>query len=591
MTGETMFSVVVPTYNRRALLRSTIDGIVATRRPWPCELIVVDDGSTDGTYEMLSDLRLPMDLRGVRQRNAGAAAARNHGARLAAGRYLLFLDDDMVADRELLVEHARSLGDGADAVVGDIPMYPDLPRTVLTRGVARWADRRRERLDRDGGRLTVADFLTGQLSVRAARFAQIRGFDEALTAGGSFGGEDTDLLFRMRQADIRLAYNGAAISYQRYIVTPRQNLRQWREAGRNDAALSRKHPGIGRTLWGQHQGNAVAGRLTRAAARLPAAPFRPLRTLVLGRVGAGRVDPGTEWAYARLRDIGYWAGVRAGGGIERHGLPPVRILAYHAVDVLEDPVIGRWTVTPDAFEQHMTSLLERGFTFVDADRVIAHLDGGAPLPDRGVLLTFDDGYQSLVEHAAPILARMRIPAVVCVVSSQLGGHNVWDAGAGAARLPLLTAAQLHTLSEAGWEIAAHTHSHPHLTSLHGSALRDELARPRDTLAALGLRPPRLLAYPHGEHDFRVRVYARRAGYRAGLALRGADPASAGTGRFALPRVEVLRDMSADDLCARLTHLEPPSAPELGRELKAAVRLALDGVPRQRRAALDLAVSE
>jgi peptidoglycan/xylan/chitin deacetylase (PgdA/CDA1 family)/GT2 family glycosyltransferase len=572
---EIVFSVIVPTFNRRDVLLAGIESIVAAQRPWPCELIVVDDGSTDGTQEALAGLRLPLDFHPLRQDNAGAAAARNHGARTAKGRYLLFLDDDMTADPRLLVEHERSLAAGADAVVGDIPLHPDLPRTVLTRGVARWTVQRRRRLEREPGRLTVSDFLTGQLSVRAAGFTAIQGFDERLTEGGSFGGEDTDLLFRLRNAQLRLEYNGAAVSYQRYIVTPEQNVRQWWEAGRTDAVLSRKHPSLGPMLWEQHRGDSIVGRLVRAASVLPAPVLRPVRTLVTRRVRTGRMDLLTEWTYARMRDVSYWDGARTGGGLLRHG-PGVRILAYHAVEKVDDPVIGRWSVDPAAFEQHLTTLLESGCTFIDADRLIARLDAGTELPERSVLLTFDDGYQSLVQHAAPILARLGIPAVVCVVTGQLGGHNAWDAAAGAVELPLLTGEQLTALSRAGWEVAAHTHSHAHLGTLPAAELREELTRPRTALTQLGLPAPRLLAYPHGEQDFRVRREVRRAGYRAALAL------DSRCDRYAIPRIEVRSGMTGDQVRDLVTNPARPAPAEIGRELKAAVRFAMDGVPLQRR---------
>ncbi|MEU7902855.1 glycosyltransferase [Actinoplanes sp. NPDC049118] len=582
MSRPIVFSIVVPTFNRCEVLMRSIESIVATRRPWPCELIVVDDGSEDGTFEALTALTLPLPFHPIRQINSGAAAARNRGTLAAKGRYLLFLDDDMIVDENILVEHERSLAGGADAVVGDIPLHPELPRTVLTRGVGRWAEQRRRRLESEPGRLTVSDFLTGQLSVRASCFRSARGFDEDLTAGGSFGGEDTDLLLRLRAAQVRLEYNGAAISYQRYVVTPEQNLRQWQEAGRNDATLSRKHPGIGRVLFRQHHGGTATGRLTRAAATLPEPVLRRLRTAISRRAAAGRTDPPTEWAYARMRDIGYWAGARTGGGILRNSLSDVRILAYHAVDHLDDPVIGRWTVTPEDFEAQVTELLRRGHTFIGVDQLLAHFDDGVPLASQSLLLTFDDGYESLMEYAAPILARLGVPAVVCVVSGQLGGHNAWDVRSGATRLPLLTVEQLSLLSDAGWEIAAHTHTHAHLTSLLGGRLRDELIRPRTTLAANGLRPPRLLAYPHGEHDFRVRAYAKRAGYDACLALNGAGASPTATDRFALPRVEVLRGITPEHLAGMLADAVPPSSPEVGREMKAVLRMALDGVPRQRR---------
>jgi peptidoglycan/xylan/chitin deacetylase (PgdA/CDA1 family) len=433
-------------------------------------------------------------------------------------------------------------------------------------------------LHREPGRLTIADFLTGQLSVTAACFDAVNGFDEHLTEGGTFGGEDTDFLFRLQQADVRLEYNGAAVSYQRYVVTPAQNVRQWWQAGRNDAALSRKHPSLGPMLWSQHKGDTLAGRLTRAASGLPLPVLRPMHQAITRRVGAGRMDLLTEWTYARMRDISYWHGARQSGGIARHGKPDVRILAYHAVDTVDDPVIGRWTVDPATFQEHITTLVGDGFTFIDAGKLIDHLDTGLPLPDRSVLLTFDDGYAGLADHAAPILARHGIPAVVCVVTSQFGGRNAWDADTGAVELPLLTGVQLGDLHRAGWEIAAHTHTHAHLTSLGWAALREEVSRPRMAIAGLGLPAPRLVAYPHGEQDFRVRGQVRRAGYAAGLAMGG------GAGdRWALPRIEIRRGMSGVDVRDLLSGPVRSAHTELGRELKAVVRLAMDGVPRQRRA--------
>src|SRR3954451_12058345 len=90
-----LFSIIIPTFNRRDIVLDTVTSLVATRRPWPCELIVVVDGSRDGTVEALRSLDLPLPLTVHEQPNQGSAAARNAGAAAARGRYLLFLDDDM----------------------------------------------------------------------------------------------------------------------------------------------------------------------------------------------------------------------------------------------------------------------------------------------------------------------------------------------------------------------------------------------------------------------------------------------------------------------------------------------------------------
>ena len=82
----------------------------------------------------------------IEQANQGGAAARNAGAAAADGAMLLFLDDDMEADPAMLAEHERSHAEGADLVLGDFPIHPDSPTTVLSQGVGRWARRRRELL-------------------------------------------------------------------------------------------------------------------------------------------------------------------------------------------------------------------------------------------------------------------------------------------------------------------------------------------------------------------------------------------------------------------------------------------------------------
>ena len=76
--------------------------------PSDFEVVVVDDGSTDDTADLLTGFRSPYRLRVERQANAGQAAALNRGIEVAVGRYCLFLDDDIVADEGLVAEHLRA---------------------------------------------------------------------------------------------------------------------------------------------------------------------------------------------------------------------------------------------------------------------------------------------------------------------------------------------------------------------------------------------------------------------------------------------------------------------------------------------------
>src|SRR4051794_3983148 len=99
-------SVVVPTFNRRAGLERLLRALAIQTYPADLfEVVVVDDGSTDGTYAHLRRLVLPFTSRYYRQRNQGPAAARNLGVHHARGRLLVFLDDDVAPVRSLLAEY------------------------------------------------------------------------------------------------------------------------------------------------------------------------------------------------------------------------------------------------------------------------------------------------------------------------------------------------------------------------------------------------------------------------------------------------------------------------------------------------------
>jgi GT2 family glycosyltransferase/peptidoglycan/xylan/chitin deacetylase (PgdA/CDA1 family) len=566
------FSIVVPTYERRDVLVESMRSLARLETPWPVELVVVVDGSTDGSADAARAVDIPFPVTVVEQANAGAAAARNRGAATARGQYLLFLDDDMTADPRLLVEHDAVLGAGADAAVGHIPLHPDSPRTLLTPGVDRWVRLRHERLTRTEGQLALGDLLTGQLSVRAELFRAAGGFDEDFNAAGSFGAEDTDFLHRLLTGGAAVRYAPGAVTWQRYVVTPDQYLRQWKQGGRADAVLTRKHPELARTLADQHGAGTPAGRvLRRLAPVVPSRVGRALAAPVVARARRGGSDLLTRWAFARVRDALYWRGLAELGGFPLAGAPVV--LAYHAVEDIDDAVIGPWCVTPEAFTGHVDALQAAGARFVGVRDLLAWLDG-TPLPPRSVLLTFDDGYADLLENAAPLLEERSIPALVLVVGEQLGGWNEWDAARGAAKLPLLSPGQLRELTTRGWDVGLHSATHAHLVHLDDEALGHELAQPLRALDEHGLPVVPVLAYPHGEHDARVRAAVRAAGYAAAFALEGRRPSTSARGRFALPRVEVRRDTTPEALVAAV--LDPPRAPvrEVERELRGVARRLL-----------------
>jgi glycosyltransferase involved in cell wall biosynthesis len=98
-------SVVVPTHNRLPVLTEVLSALVRQEGAPPFEVVVVDDGSTDGTAEWLRSRSFDLSLRVFTQENRGPAAARNTGVAVSAGRWVAFLGDDTVPAVGWLAAH------------------------------------------------------------------------------------------------------------------------------------------------------------------------------------------------------------------------------------------------------------------------------------------------------------------------------------------------------------------------------------------------------------------------------------------------------------------------------------------------------
>jgi peptidoglycan/xylan/chitin deacetylase (PgdA/CDA1 family)/GT2 family glycosyltransferase len=521
-------TVVIPTYQRRDLVVETVRRFADQQDAPPFEVVVVVDGSTDGSAPALRQLETPFPLTVLEQENAGRSAACNRGAEAARSELLLFLDDDMDADPKLLCEHARSHDEGADVVFGDIPLHPDSPAGFLADSVGAWADERGRKLSADPTALDVMDFLTGQTSIARDVFLGVGGFDTMFTRGGSYGGEDFDLGVRLVRAGYRMLFNPRAISRQRYVVSPRQHLFQWRDRGVARVMLARRYPEYAPTLLARKE-QATERYVWRWLRR-------PLAEVVLARVARGYEGNRTVAWYRRGRDLEYFAGVRAAGGVPAPG--PVRVLCYHAVRDLPDTgVLAPYGVPPLKFRRQLR-LLARHFHFVDAGEFERYL-AGAGVPRRAVLMTFDDCYADLLSEALPALEEVHAPALAFAVTGLVGGVNEWDRRHGYEPLQLLDADGLRDLERRGVAVGPHTRTHPRLDRSSAEEQRSEITGAVDDLRTAGFAEVALLAYPYGQFDANAKQAAREAGLRGAFTTRpgvvqpGDDP-------FELPRIEIVR---------------------------------------------------
>ena len=533
-------SIVIPTFRRRAIVTRMVRALACQEFGEPFEVVVVVDGSDDGTADALRELEIGVPLVVLEQPNRGAATARNHGASIARGKILLFLDDDMEAHPRLLEEHARSHREGADAVLGHLPLHGDAPANFLSQSIESWAEQRLERLSAPGAAPEPLELLTGQLSISRETFHAVGGFDTAFTDGGSFGNEDTEFGYRLFQRGLKVVFNPLAISWQYYAVTPRDYLRRSFQVGHADVMFARRHPEQLRTLFSLDTRERLLVRgFWRPLQRLPLLPAllaRLLRRLALPMVERGTENFLATRLFREAASAAYWQGVSAGGGIP--GAHPVRVLAYHALSRLPaGTVFEPYGVPPDEFAQQLDQLMKAGYHFLGVDEFLRYLRDGATVPRRALLLTFDDAYADLTS-AIPVLVERGIAAIVFVVSSRMGGTNEWDQAIGAPRLPLLDADGLKELVRNGFEIGLHSKTHPFLTRLSDSELADEIEEGCKALERHGLGRPRCFAYPYGEHDPRVREAVRQAGMTAAFTV---EPGRVRSGQdpFSIPRFEIL----------------------------------------------------
>lgn len=254
------------------------------------------------------------------------------------------------------------------------------------------------------------------------------------------------------------------------------------------------------------------------------------------------------------------------------------ILSYHEIAEPGQALTPQYAVSPTLFVRQIDWLRNRGYHFVSIDDVLADAAGKKPLPERAVLITFDDGYRSVYEHAWPILKLFKIPAVVAVVGAwedeEDSAASINFDGRAIARDRLMTWQQLKELSASGLiEIGSHSfdlhrglvgnpqgnlqpaattrlwlkaknryESEPEYQARVGADLKRSS---REIRRHIG-RAPRVIAWPYGRYNTYLRQQAEQLGMRVGLTLDdGANRAD--TPLWGLRRILVTGSLSLWDL--------------------------------------------
>jgi glycosyltransferase involved in cell wall biosynthesis len=231
-------SVIIPTYNRREKLRSLLDSLGRqASAAGQCEIIVVSDGSDDGTGEFLQAVQNEGVAAGIAFRfleipNQGPAAARNRGAELADGELLIFTDDDCRAPENWLEHIAGIFEDGGiDAVAGHPVNYVENNAIAVMYGIM--SDAFFRELNADGA---ARYMMTNCFAIRRAVFVQSGGFDEKM----KLGAEDRELALRLLSGGVCVVYRADWEVAHYHDFTIRSLARNFFGSGRGSFLLYRR---------------------------------------------------------------------------------------------------------------------------------------------------------------------------------------------------------------------------------------------------------------------------------------------------------------------------------------------------------------
>ena len=225
----------------------------------------------------------------------------------------------------------------------------------------------------------------------------------------------------------------------------------------------------------------------------------------------------------------------------------IAILGYHKVG---PPAPGSWetwfSVPEDVFASQLTALRDGGWQPVDGAAFLRGLAEPETLPERAALITFDDGYRSVLEIALPWLERFGYPGVIFVPTDYVGRTNLFD-GDNEPQEALCGWDDLRELARRGIAAESHGASHRTFSELTPSERAVELQRSKAALEdGLG-QAVQLFAYPYGD-DGGAAPEVREAGYRAAFGYGGGPISPPPADTYHLERLAIGPD---SDLAAML----------------------------------------
>lgn len=232
----------------------------------------------------------------------------------------------------------------------------------------------------------------------------------------------------------------------------------------------------------------------------------------------------------------------------------VAILMYHKIGnpPAESRLKKLW-ISPERFERQLEYLKDRHIPVITFSEYYKMLRDHS-VPDKAVILTFDDGYEDNYTNASPLLKKYGYTGIFFIVSETIGGMNVWHNPANEPPQKMLSQEQILEMQKTGMEIGSHTLSHPNLKHLNVEEARRQISQSRAVLEEMLGKPVGIFAYPYGAGAYTpaVKGLVQLAGYTLAVGIRQGINVPGAEDYFALKRITVRRDENMFDFYLQIT---------------------------------------
>lgn len=294
-------TIVIPTFRRRAAVLRLLDALApqVARAGAAIDVLVVVDGSDDGTVDAVRHMAYPAPLEAVFQDNAGPAAARNRGLAQARGDLVWFVDDDMIPTEDLLERHLAAHPDGRRHLLMGPCLHP--PDVEIAEPIRAYAAQWFSELARTRAVTRAFDFSAANTSGPAEVWRGVGGFEERLRG---WGGDDYEIGLRLLHAGVEIAYDPDAVAWHLQVRTIREFCANKRDQGRNLVRISQLHAHAVDDLLPRGWSGRVLNTIRRVGRNHPAVYGAAARILAVAASVEGLVTHGRRTRLLSLADVG-----------------------------------------------------------------------------------------------------------------------------------------------------------------------------------------------------------------------------------------------------------------------------------------------